>query len=125
MLVLQTFLGQKYGYRPFPPKIVQSEFEALLSAVEKQEDKDLLTKWFIRDDNLVPPMYILQPVKELLPNYNNRSVSNEERSKASDEWWTAFEGMQKILREASTKALKKEEEIAKYRISGLYSFLNL
>ena len=91
----------------------------MLSAVEKQEDKDLLTKWFIRDDNLVPPMYILQPVKELVPNYNNRSVSNEERSKASGEWWSAFEGMQEILREASIKALKKEEDIAKYRISGL------
>ena len=64
-------------------------------------------------------MYILQPVKELIPNYNNRSVSNEERSKASGEWWTAFEAIQEILREASIKALKKEEDIAKYRISGL------
>lgn len=118
-LFFQTFLGQKYGYRPFPPKIVHSEFEALLAAVSKEADKALLTKWFKRDDNLVPALYILQPVRQVIPNYNNREVSDEERRKASGEWWTAFEAMQLILRDASKIALTDQEEIAKYHISGM------
>ncbi len=90
----------------------------MLDVIGKQEDKDLLNKWFIKDDNLVPAMYILQPVRSLLPNYNNRSVSAEERSEASGKWWAAFESMQVILREASAKASLNEDEVAKYRISG-------
>eukprot|EP00794_Sanderia_malayensis_P011746 gene11746-12966_t len=112
-----TFLGQKYGYRPFPPKIHHSEFEAMLSTIKKREDNDLLTKWFIKDDNLVPAMYTLQPVRSLLPNYNNRSVSDEERRAASGQWWEAFETMQAILREAAIKAKLSENQAAKYRIS--------
>ncbi len=90
----------------------------MLAVVEKDGDKDLLNKWFIKDDNLVPAMYILQPVRSLLPNYNNRSVSAEERSAASGQWWGAFEAMQVILREASVKAKLSKNEADKYRISG-------
>ena len=90
----------------------------MINVIEKQEDKDLLNKWFIKDSNLVPAMYSLQPVRSVLPNYNNRSVSAEERSKASGEWWAVFEALQLMLRNASVKALSDENEIAKYRISG-------
>ena len=91
----------------------------MLAKVEKDAEKELLTKWFVMDENLVPAMYILQPIRSILPNYNNRDVSAEARSKASSEWWSAFEAMQLILREASKKALKDQEEIDKYCISGI------
>ena len=121
-LCQQTFLGQKYGYRPFPPRIMHSEFEAMLAVVQNESDKELLKKWFKRDDNIVPAMHILQPIRELIPNYNNREVSTEERSKASGEWWTAFETMQQLLRVASKDASLKKAEISKYLISGIWLF---
>ena len=91
----------------------------MLGAVSKESDKALLAKWFKRDDNLVPAMYILQPIRKLIPHYNNREASDEERKQASGEWWNAFETMQVILRNASKEALSDQEEIAKYRISGM------
>ena len=67
----QTFLAQKYGYRPFPPKIDADEFEKIVSGVSKADDKKLLTDWFVRDDNIVPPLYQLTPIREKLPDYAN------------------------------------------------------
>ena len=92
----------------------------MLSVIENEEDKTILDKWFKRDDNLVPPMYILQSIRSLLPDYNNASSSSEERSKASSEWWGAFEKMQVVFREASQKVLKDDGEIMKYYISGKF-----
>lgn len=66
---LQTFLAQKYGYRPFPPKIEAEEFEKLLKATKKDGDKKLLTDWFLKDENYVPAQYQLQPIREKLAFY--------------------------------------------------------
>ena len=91
----------------------------MLSSIENEEDVKLLEKWFKRDDNLAPPKYVLQPIRELLPNYNNWAVSAEERSKASNEWWQDFERMQVVLRDVAEKTLINEEEISRYKISGI------
>ncbi|KAL9973170.1 hypothetical protein ACROYT_G019587 [Oculina patagonica] len=111
-----TFLGQKYGYRPFPAKIPASEFEKLLGAVDNKDDLQLLKHWFWRDDNSVPAQHLLQPITSLLPNYRN--YDNEElRKKASGEWWTAFERLQVVLRMAADKALANKSERHKYYMS--------
>lgn len=115
--LFQTFLGQKYGYRPFPAKIAASEFEKLLGVVENKDDLQLLKHWFWRDDNSVPAEYMLQPITSLLPHY--RDYANDElRKKASADWWNAFERMQVILRSAADKALDKKER-HKYFMSGM------
>ncbi|XP_068719523.1 NACHT domain- and WD repeat-containing protein 1-like [Montipora capricornis] len=111
-----TFLGQKYGYRPFPAKIDASEFEKLLGAVGNEEDRGVLTKWFWRDDNAVPAQYLLQPITSLLPHYRDYE-NNELRKKASADWWKAFERMQIVLRRAADKVLDKESARHKYHMS--------
>lgn len=112
-------MSHKYGYRPFPPKITANEFEALLKAVRNKKDKKLLSKWFLKDENVIPPTYILQPITDLLSNYKNQTVSLEERSKASGEWWSAFERMQVVFREAASKVFAKKTNISwKYFMSG-------
>ena len=116
-LYFQTFLGQKYGYRPFPVNISASEFEKLLGTVENQDDVALLKHWFWRDDNAFPAQYLLQPIMSLLPHH--RDYANEElRKKASAEWWMAFERMQIVLRAAADNALE-EAERHKYHMSGI------
>ena len=62
-------MAQKYGYRPFPPKILAGEFEKILNAVKEEDDKRLLQDWFVRDDNTVPAKYLLQPIREKLVHY--------------------------------------------------------
>ena len=44
------------------------EFEKILVGVEKADDKKLLTDWFLRNDNIVPPVYQLTPIRQKLPD---------------------------------------------------------
>jgi hypothetical protein len=55
-------LGNRYGYRPFPTNIAGQEFEVCLKVAEENKfaDLDLLLEWYSRDDNAVPPHYVLQ-----------------------------------------------------------------
>jgi len=121
---LQTFLSHKYGYRPFPPKITAAEFEAIFDVVQEESDKELLRKWFLKDENILPTTYVLQPITELLPNYGDQSLSKDERSKASGEWWTAFERMQVVFRQAADQLFKDTPNIRwKYYQSGTFTDL--
>ena len=113
---LQTFLGQKYGYRPFPAKIVAAEFETVLEAVSESKNKEVLSRWFYRDENSVPPVYVLQPITVHLPHFND-NIDVEKRREARKEWWEQFEAMQVILRQAASTKLS-EIDAAKYFISG-------
>ena len=109
-------MGQKYGYRPFPAIIEAAEFEKLLEAVQKDDDKKLLTRWFWKDANASPNVYILQPIPYILKNY--RAYDKPDlRKKDVDEWWSSFERMQVILRTSAGKALDKEKSL-RYIMSG-------
>ena len=91
--LLQALLGQKYGYRPFPPTIDADEFSAIrdelaLAAAAADEDGDeaassgrqaslaLLDMWFKRNTNVIPPVYTLQPISSVLPDYAFDAVGN-------------------------------------------------
>lgn len=109
-------MGQKYGYRPLQPRIAASEFERLLKAVESNEDCDLLKYWYWRDDNSVPPVYVLQPISSRLAHYNElRDL--ELRSEARSKWWAAYERLHVIMRRAADKVLTKEDR-RKFHMSG-------
>ena len=109
-------MGQKYGYRPLQPRVAVSEFERLLEAVESKEDCDLLKHWYWRDDNSVPPVYVLQPISSRLPRYNDlRDL--ELRKEARGKWWAAYERLHVIIRRAADKVLTKDER-RKFYMSG-------
>ncbi|XP_032238906.2 NACHT domain- and WD repeat-containing protein 1 [Nematostella vectensis] len=110
-----TFLGQKYGYRPLPHKIDSREFEKLLSVITSAEDLDLVKYWYWRDDNNVPPEYILQPISSRLPHFRDAEHAQLRRD-ASDKWWAAYERIHGILRVAADKALS-ESAARKYHMS--------
>lgn len=111
-----SILGDKYGYRPFPPEIEQSEFESIILELEKAgKNAAVLRRCFRLDENSVPPHYILLPIVSIYPTY--RSHDKNERSAASSQvnpppsprlfiniiikWWKDFEEMQFLLREGS------------------------
>ena len=122
LVYLQTFLCQKYGYRPFPPKILAAEFDLLRKTlVANSKSVDLLDEWFLRDDNCVPPVHILQPISSKLP-YFNRQDEPEKRKADQGQWWSVFETIQSHLKFAAQVCNKdgsmSEEQARKYIISG-------
>ena len=114
--ILQTFLSQKYGYRPFPHHIPATEFDSLSAAVDDQDDKQLLQVWFKLDDNAVPPEYVLQPISTQFKDYVDPS-SFEAKQQAIKDWWNIFLQLQNALRKAAMKVLTKDAA-HKYLMSG-------
>ena len=94
-------LGNKYGYRPFPAQIEQTEFEQLVGALESDgADTTTLREHFQLDLNDVPASYVLRA------------------SDAVDDtdWSRCFDVMQKQLRGAAVKVLESRDA-EKYCIS--------
>jgi hypothetical protein len=56
-----VLLGQRYGWRPLPWRPEASEFEAVRKQIAGAEDRALVDSWYQRDDNAVPPEYVLKP----------------------------------------------------------------
>jgi hypothetical protein len=55
-------IGDRYGWRPLPPAIPVTEFEAVWGCyAENAEAQALLKRWYWRDENAVPVEYVLQP----------------------------------------------------------------
>jgi hypothetical protein len=56
-----VLLGQRYGWRPLPARIEACEFETVRDRIAGPEDRGLVDSWYQRDDNAVPPEYLLKP----------------------------------------------------------------
>ncbi|QDU41278.1 NACHT domain protein [Maioricimonas rarisocia] len=72
-----VLMGDRYGWIPLPPEIAADEFESLLAQMSDDERALIRGKqpvaawsadqtvrrigWYRRDDNAVPPQYVLQP----------------------------------------------------------------
>uniref|UniRef100_A0A4W4HRE4 NACHT domain-containing protein n=1 Tax=Electrophorus electricus TaxID=8005 RepID=A0A4W4HRE4_ELEEL len=67
-----ALVGNQYGQRSIPHSIPENEFELLLSKLsEDQEGLTLFKRWFIKDNNSVPPQYVLQPITKHFPCYDD------------------------------------------------------
>lgn len=81
-IAFMAILGDKYGWRPLPPFIVAKELDALLEHIDPSEHQ-LILEWYLRDDNAMPPSYVLQPIST---QYPVRSENKDELSKAWKDW---------------------------------------
>ncbi|XP_065565326.1 NACHT and WD repeat domain-containing protein 2-like isoform X3 [Artemia franciscana] len=97
-----SFLGQKYGYRPIPTRILTSELLLMREGlVGIGVDTSLLDTWYKPDYNAVPPVSILQSISSILVNFNNkRQPKLQQQDQAT--WWETLEKMQKLLRKAAS-----------------------
>ena len=66
LLLFQTLLAQKYGYKPLPLHIPEEEFSLLCSAMADSADEgQLVQQWYQLDCNTQPPQYtLLQPLED-------------------------------------------------------------
>ncbi|XP_074658721.1 NACHT and WD repeat domain-containing protein 2-like [Tubulanus polymorphus] len=109
-----VFLGQKYGYRPMPTKILATLFDAICDASKDSKgDLDLLRQWYKLDNNSIPAVYILQPISSILTNYNNKRHKLK-MEQDRNLWWEIFGKITRILRKCSyvlqlTRKINKEE----------------
>jgi len=53
-------LGERYGWRPLPPRILAAEMEEIRPHLEPKVEH-LVQTWYREDTNAVPPEYLLQP----------------------------------------------------------------
>jgi hypothetical protein len=98
-----TFLGQKYGYRPLPTRVLDKEF-FMITGVLEDEDADLLRLWYKLDSNSVPNLYVLQPVSTIYKNFTNKlqkALMEEDQGK----WWKTMGQMQLIIRKGAARLM--------------------
>ncbi|XP_034564229.1 NACHT domain- and WD repeat-containing protein 1 [Notolabrus celidotus] len=101
-----ALLGNRYGHRALPRLIPEKLFEVLLSSLSKNpEGTKQLSQWFLKDNNSVPPTYILQPIPAHFPHYSDlRSESGPERDKDVLSWRFTETQLLRHLRSAATDA---------------------
>ncbi|XP_015220730.2 NACHT domain- and WD repeat-containing protein 1 [Lepisosteus oculatus] len=101
-----ALVGNRYGYRPIPRVIRDEEFELLLSKLHPDGDAvKLLSQWFWKDENSVPPVYILQPITTHLRHYDDNSPGSQlQRERDIRAWQTTEAQLSRLLRVAAAQA---------------------
>ncbi|XP_068090263.1 NACHT domain- and WD repeat-containing protein 1 isoform X2 [Hyperolius riggenbachi] len=102
-------VGNRYGYRPIPRVIGEEEFNILHKKILKDEAEALLlTQWFWKDMNAVPPVFVFQPVTVHLPHFSDNSPSHAELHIKETKEWKRIEGrLSKALRSAAEEAQRE------------------
>ncbi|WAR21880.1 NWD1-like protein [Mya arenaria] len=112
-LDFQTFLGDKYGFRPIPSEIEAAEFKLLKNmAMKLGHDTSLLLTWYKCDYNKEPTVYSLQPISSQFPHYFDMTPANAtQRQNAQREWWSTVDKLTALLRQSAT-AVHKEGKLS-------------
>lgn len=111
-------LGDRYGWRPLPWQVPVEEMDSLREYVEAPGDRSLLDRWYRRDDNAVPPVYVLQPRTidaEREPDGDRVRAAQEAEAAA---WRLTEERLQRILRSAAARLRLPDEQLEKYQASA-------
>ena len=78
--ILQAFLGNRYGSRPYPSEIQADEYELLYGvAADLSLDVKLLDGWYKKDRNAVPLVYKLLPITFKLRYYDSTNPRHTEK----------------------------------------------
>jgi WD40 repeat protein len=103
-------LGNRYGWQPLPVSIPDAEWREILPHIPHDEQL-VLKQWYIRDDNAVPPAYILQ-VRGSTPNWG--SIENRLR--------TALQGAVKQTTLSTKQRIKYETSATEQEIhAGIFN----
>ncbi|MFX4242438.1 tetratricopeptide repeat protein [Aliarcobacter butzleri] len=110
--------GDRYGWIPLPYLIEKSEYEAIVTNIEKEEDKELLNIWYKLDENQIPASYILCERKNEFVEYLN--------------WEKVENQLRDILQSSVNKTSLSKNDKEKYFMSatehevieGIFKYLN-
>ncbi|XP_055077553.1 NACHT domain- and WD repeat-containing protein 1 [Periophthalmus magnuspinnatus] len=101
-----VLLGNRYGHRALPRLISEKHFEAFSSKLSKNTDGlKLLSQWYLKDANAVPPTYVLQPITAHLAHYRDYSPENALKREGDAAKWKSIETqLLTLLRNTATSA---------------------
>lgn len=101
-----VLLGDRYGWRPLPARIEAQEFDRVCGRVADAADRQLINTWYKRDDNAVPPEYLLRArIGEFV----------------DEDCWKQIElSLHRILREAARNAALITGNLIKYEASATH-----
>ncbi|KAG7513905.1 NACHT domain-containing and WD repeat-containing 1 [Solea senegalensis] len=101
-----ALLGNRYGHRALPRLIPEKQFEVLMSKLSKDpEGIKQLNQWFLKDNNAVPPTYVLQPITAHFPHYSDlRPESRPQHDNNVLSWRFTETQLLQLLRSAATTA---------------------
>ncbi|XP_039984385.1 NACHT domain- and WD repeat-containing protein 1 [Xiphias gladius] len=101
-----ALLGNRYGHRAIPRLVPEKQFEVLLSKLSKNpEGLKQVNRWFSKDNNAVPPTYVLRPITAHFPHYSDlRPESGPQRSNNVLSWNFTETQLLQLLRSAATDA---------------------
>ncbi|EDL90857.1 transmembrane protein 38a (predicted), isoform CRA_f [Rattus norvegicus] len=87
-LAFEALLGDQYGPCPVPQRIEEKEWEALRAQLtSRPRDLELVTRHFQRDDNTIPPTYVLQPPGSgVVPGPEEATLTSVLRGGAQEAW---------------------------------------
>ncbi|XP_078577646.1 NACHT domain- and WD repeat-containing protein 1-like isoform X1 [Branchiostoma floridae x Branchiostoma japonicum] len=120
-----SIIGDRYGECPLPQHINEIEFcHVRDTAVQLGKDVSLLEEWYVKDENAVPPEYVLQPIEAKLPHYGDRSEENEElMAHYHNVWLNTFSALQDLLYKSAQAAHQRRaistKQLSKYQLSGV------
>ena len=101
-------MGDRYGWQPIPELIPANEFEKIRTHLSQQrsqtEELQLLERWYVRDDNALPPVYELQSRKERRITYT--------------QWLSIEKNLGLLLRQASKALDFSQTQLRRYQASA-------
>lgn len=113
-----VLLGDRYGWRPLPAEIRASEFEQMWLRVTDNRHRELLSRWYKRDDNAAPSVYCLQPreldVSQVRTEQEKRVVREAEAAK----WDLIERRIRGILTAALDGIVMTDEQKTRYLTSA-------
>ena len=119
----QMLLGDRYGSRPLPASIPETEMQLILSKVDPGPNLVQLKEWYLKDSNAKPAEYVLQDItKNLPPKSQREKFSEEDLSDARGKWRKIDSMLKSTLRKSVTQCLAdgsiSKEKSEKYFWSG-------
>ncbi|XP_071342720.1 NACHT domain- and WD repeat-containing protein 1 [Trachinotus anak] len=101
-----ALLGNRYGHRALPRLVPEKQFEVLLSKLSKNpEGIKQLSQWFLKDNNAVPPTYVLRSITAHFPHYSDlRPESGPQRDNNVLSWRLIETQLLQLLRSSATDA---------------------
>lgn len=78
-----------------------------------------------QDTNAIPTEYVLQPITDHFPHYNDLSEANREKNQIErDQWWQIFQSFQRVFKTTAKIAIERNkitvQQAHKYFSSGIY-----
>jgi WD40 repeat protein len=101
-----VLLGDRYGWQPLPSRIEAREFEAVRDRIADPEDRAVVEGWYQRDDNAVPPEYLLKPRTDEFAD--------------KDHWGEVERKLHRVLQEAARDAGLTQEKLLRYEVSATH-----